>query len=73
MNSIISDIVTKEDELKEAWHSAHALLTAPNDIRLLTDEENTVRNEIYDSRSKGQEFIIKNKPQTTVVTQQQTP
>ena len=57
VDSIMSDIESKERELKDAWHVAHGLLTAPNDVRLLTEEENNMRKQIYETRAKGQEFV----------------
>ena len=47
VDSIISDIAARENELKDAWHRAHSLLTVPDDIRALTEEESAVRGEIY--------------------------
>ena len=67
VDSIMNDIELKERELKDAWHRAHGLITIPNDLCLLTEEENKLRTEIYETRTRGQEFIAVNRASTTTV------
>ena len=61
VRSIMSDIELRERELTSSWHNIHPLLAA-GEIQAYTTEETTVRKEIYDARSKGQEFITSIQP-----------
>lgn len=72
VDSVISDIQTREKELKDAWLRVHSLETSPNEIRAITEEESTVRAEIYKTCSQGQQFVSINKKDTVVSNQQST-
>ena len=60
VQTLIADIELREKELIEAWHRAQSLETLNEEKAKYVDEETTMRDEIYDVRSKGQIFISSN-------------
>ena len=60
VQTLIGDIELRERELMEAWHKAQSLETVVDEKEKYADEETTMRDEIYDVRSKGQIFISSN-------------
>ena len=61
--TIMSEIEIRENELSQAYHLIHGLMSDPAEINRITVEETDLRKLIYDARAKGQLFVSENQAQ----------